>query len=69
VVFFSPNLMEIGRETKDLDFLLTRMKAEEKALQETFEQIISVHSADGLTFSFDSIQVQFCLCGMSSQIY
>lgn len=49
-------LMEIGRETKDLDFLLTRMKAEKKELQETFEQIISVHSSDGFTFTFDSVE-------------
>lgn len=55
--FLLSYLMEIGRETMDLDFLLTRMKAEERELQETFEQILSVHSEDGFTFSFDSIEL------------
>ncbi len=50
-------LMAIGRETKDLDFLLTRIKAEETELQEVFEQIISVPSSDGFTFSFNSIEL------------
>ncbi len=55
--FLLAYLMEIGRETKDLDFLLTRLKAEEKELQETFEQITSIYSSDGFTFSLDSIEV------------
>jgi len=55
--FLLSYLMEIGRETTDLDFLLTRMKAEKKELRETFEQILSVHSADGFTLSFDSIEL------------
>ena len=55
--FLLSYLMEIGRETTDLDFLLTRMKAEENALQETFKEIIEVHSVDGFTFAFDSIEL------------
>lgn len=55
--FLLSYLIEIGRETVDLDFLLTRMKTEEEELQETFEQILSVHSVDGFTFSFDSIEL------------
>ncbi|HSX04448.1 MAG TPA: nucleotidyl transferase AbiEii/AbiGii toxin family protein [Rhabdochlamydiaceae bacterium] len=55
--FLLAYLMKIGRETTDLDFLLTRMKTEKKELQKTFEQIISVHSRDGFTFSFDSIEL------------
>ena len=55
--FLLSYLMKIGRETTDLDFLLTRMKAEKGELQETFEEIISIHSADGFTFSFDSIEL------------
>jgi predicted nucleotidyltransferase component of viral defense system len=55
--FLLSYLIEIGRETTDLDFLLTRMKAEESVLQDAFEQIISVHSADGFIFSFDSIEL------------
>lgn len=55
--FLLSYLIEIGRETADLDFLLTRMKAEEKELQEAFGQIIKVHSADGFAFFFDSIEL------------
>ena len=55
--FLLSYLIEIGRETADLDFLLMRMNAEEKELQEVFGQIITVHSADGFTFSFGSIEL------------
>lgn len=55
--FLLSYLMEIGRETTDLDFLLTRMTVEVKELQEAFGQIIKVHSADGFAFSFDSIEL------------
>jgi predicted nucleotidyltransferase component of viral defense system len=55
--FLLSYLMKIGRETTDLDFLLTRINAAERELQETFEQILSVYSADGFTFSFDSIEL------------
>jgi predicted nucleotidyltransferase component of viral defense system len=55
--FLLSYLIKIGRETTDLDFLLTRMKAEEKELQKAFEQIITTHSADGFAFSFNSIEL------------
>ena len=55
--FLLSYLMEIGRETTDLDFLITRMEAEEEELKKTFGEIISVHSSDGFTFSFDSIEL------------
>lgn len=51
--FLLSYLMKIGRETKDLDFLLTRMKVEEKELKVLFEEILEVPSADGFAFSFD----------------
>ena len=50
-------LMKIGRETMDLDFLLTRMNAGQKELTDIFGQILSVHSEDGFTFSLDSIEL------------
>ncbi len=50
-------LMEIGRETMDLDFLLTFMKAERTQLQETVEQISLIDLEDGFIFSFDSIEL------------
>lgn len=55
--FLLSYLIEIGRETTDLDFLLTRMKAEENEIQEIFGQIFTVYSADGFAFSFDSIKL------------
>lgn len=50
-------MMKIGRETVDLDFLLTRMTAEVKALQEVFEEIVSTSSDDGFSFSFEGIEL------------
>lgn len=49
--------MKIGRETTDLDFLLTRIKAEETNIKDAFEEIIQVPSADGFKFSFDAIEL------------
>lgn len=50
-------LMKIGRETVDLDFLLTRMNAETDALKQVFQEIVSVTSDDGFMFSFESIEL------------
>lgn len=50
-------MMKIGRETVDLDFLLTRMNAETEALKGVFQEIASVTSDDGFTFSFESIEL------------
>ncbi len=50
-------MMKIGRETVDLDFLLTRMNAETEALQGVFQEIVSVTSDDGFNFSFENIEL------------
>lgn len=55
--FLLSYMMKIGRETVDLDFLLTRMTAEVKALQEVFEEVVSTSSDDGFTFLFESIEL------------
>lgn len=55
--FLLSYLMEIGRETKDLDFLLTQVKAEENTLQEIFNDIITSDVKDGFRFSFNSIEI------------
>ncbi len=55
--FLLSYMMKIGRETVDLDFLLTRMNGEVEGLQEVFKEIISSSSDDGFTFSFDSIEI------------
>lgn len=49
--------MKIGRETMDLDFLLTRMKAEKQSLKEICEEIAAVRSEDGFVFSFEDIRL------------
>lgn len=48
--------MEIGRETTDLDFLLTRMTIEEPLIQEIFENVSSTPNKDGFTFSFKNME-------------
>lgn len=55
--FLLSYIMKIGRETVDLDFLLTRMTAEVKKLQEVFEQIVSTLLDDGFNFTFESIEL------------
>jgi predicted nucleotidyltransferase component of viral defense system len=55
--FLLAYLMKIGRETTDLDFLLTKIKAGQEELRIVFEKIASVHSEDGFSFSFDSIEL------------
>lgn len=54
--FLLSYLMKLGRETTDLDFLLTRMRAEENELQDKLQQIIAITSDDGFIFGFDSIE-------------
>lgn len=48
--------MEIGRETVDLDFLLTKMNAEKDSLRLIFEEIASIILVDGFLFSLHSIE-------------
>ena len=55
--FLLAYLMKIGRETTDLDFLLTKMKAGQEELRAVFEKIASFHSDDGFTFSFHSVEL------------
>lgn len=55
--FLLSYMMRIGRETVDLDFLLTHMQAEIKILQKAFEEIVSIASDDGFTFSVESIKL------------
>jgi len=49
-------LMEIGRETTDLDFLLMKIKAEANPIQKMFEEIASIDLQDGFTFQFSKIE-------------
>lgn len=45
----------IGRETKDLDFLVTRLKNSEEFLGKAFDDICSVNLADG--FEFEKVKI------------
>lgn len=57
--FLLAYMMKIGRETVDLDFLLTRMKAEKQNLQEVCEGVAAIPSDDGFAFFFADIEPLF----------
>jgi predicted nucleotidyltransferase component of viral defense system len=60
LIFKGGNLLgyylEIGRQTIDLDFLLTKIKAEEPSVKKTFEDIAGTKSDDGFAMSFVRIE-------------
>jgi len=47
--------IEIGRETTDLDFLLTQLKSEVPAIEAAFREIIAVGTSDRFGFAWNSI--------------
>lgn len=49
-------LIEIGRETTDLDFLVQKIKAGAPVIQKMFEEIASIDLQDGFTFQFIKIE-------------
>lgn len=55
--FLLAYLMEIGRETTDLDFLLTSMNASEDEIRSAVTEIIAVQSADGFSFHYEAIDL------------
>jgi predicted nucleotidyltransferase component of viral defense system len=55
--FLLAYMMKIGRETTDLDFLLTRMKAERATFEEICNEIAAVSLDDGFTFSFAGVEL------------
>jgi len=42
--------IDIGRETKDLDFAVQRLSNEISVLQKTFDDIVRIQVGDGFTF-------------------
>lgn len=54
--FLLAYIINIGRETIDLDFLLTKVKAEAKNLESICKEIVQVSYGDGFIFAFGSIQ-------------
>ncbi|MBA2728305.1 MAG: nucleotidyl transferase AbiEii/AbiGii toxin family protein [Parachlamydiaceae bacterium] len=55
--FLLAYIMEIGRETTDLDFLLTSINASEDEIKEAIEEIIAIETEDGFTFSYEGIDL------------
>lgn len=55
--FLLAYLMEIGRETTDLDFLLTRMNASEDEIKQGVTEIIGTESTDGFLFYYEGIEL------------
>ncbi len=49
--------MEFSRETMDLDFLLTKIKAESEDVTKTFEAIAKIDCKDNFVFTFDRLEV------------
>lgn len=48
--------LEIGRETIDIDFLLTKTRSEYAIIENTFRDIISITIEDSVFFEFDNIE-------------
>ncbi len=55
--FLLAYLMEIGRETTDLDFLLTKINANENEIEEVVSEIIAMESTDGFSFHYEDIEL------------
>ncbi len=48
--------IEIGRETKDADFLITKLNADEENIRKAFQLILNISIKDGFIFSFSDIE-------------
>lgn len=55
--FLLAYMMEIGRETIDLDFLLTRMETSENEIKKAMIEVVSIKSTDGFLFHYKVIFV------------
>jgi len=54
--FLLSYMMKIGRETTDLDFLLTKMNGNEAEIKDATQKIASVSLGDGFTFLYETIE-------------
>ena len=48
--------IEIGRETTDIDFLMTRLKSEKPVIEAAFREIIAEGVDDGFAFAWESLE-------------
>lgn len=55
--FLLSYIIEIGRETIDLDFLLTNMNASEDEIKQTIQDVIAIESEDGFVFGYEKIDL------------
>ncbi len=53
--FLLSYLLKLGRETTDLDFLLTRMQTRELDIQSAFEAITVINAPDGFSFAYQGL--------------
>lgn len=54
--FLLSYLLDIGRETSDLDFLLTRMRTQTDDIVKAVHEVISISFQDGFSFSYVGIE-------------
>jgi len=50
-------LMQIGRETADLDFLIEKIDVQKDKIENSFRKICSIDLQDGFSFSFKRMEV------------
>lgn len=55
--FLLAYMMKIGRETVDLDFLLTRMETSENEIKKAMVEVVSIKSIDGFLFHYEDISL------------
>lgn len=55
--FLLAYMMEIGRETVDLDFLLTRMETSENEIKKAMIEVVSIKSTDGFLFHYKDMNL------------
>lgn len=53
--FLLSYLLKLGRETTDLDFLLTRMQTQEEDIQSAFKTITAINAPDGFSFTYQEL--------------
>ena len=49
--------LELGRETKDLDFLVTKLRAEEPTLEVALRNIAAIDTGDGFAMAFIGMKI------------
>jgi hypothetical protein len=53
--FLLAQRIQIGRETTDIDFLMTKIKSEASAIEAAFREIAAIDTGDGFVFTWVSL--------------